>query len=189
MAIYISSKGERTDITPGRPPYFSDRELELFVEGRPAFLVLDDGTTLVYNDVYYEIGVEKNEAATQLALRVLPENTWLAGPVVHLPAPIIEPLRRDIPGVAEQTANTLYLYMIRFEMRDRAGRYTHDEIFLTHVRDEAELRVKIAELATTKAKGRRFLGAEQRVHGMTILHDHVPATVTRGGVPSHATQK
>ena len=64
MAMYISSKGECTAITPVRPPYFSDPELERFVEGRPAFLLLDDGTTLVYNDVYYEIGVERNEAAT-----------------------------------------------------------------------------------------------------------------------------
>ena len=156
MATYISSKGERTDITPVRPPYFSDLELEQLVEGRPAFLVLEDGTTLVYNDVYYEIGVEKNEVATKLALSVLPEQTWLAGPVVHLPAPVIEPLRRDIPGVAKGTAEMLYLYMIRFEMRDRAGRYTNDEMFLVHVRDEAGLRTKIAELAATKAKGRRF---------------------------------
>ena len=121
MATYISAKGERTEITPTRPPYFSDPELERFLEGRPAFLMLDDGTTLVYNNVYYEIGVERNEVATRLALNVLPENTWLAGPVVHLPAPIIELLRRDIPGVAKVNAETLYLYMIRFEMRDRTG--------------------------------------------------------------------
>ena len=184
MATYISSKGEHTDVTPTRQPYFSDRELEQFVEGRLAFLLLNDGTTLVYNDVYYEIGVEKNEVATQLALNVLPENTWLAGPVVHLPAPVIEPLRRDIPGVAEHTDEMLYLYIIRFEIRDKAGKYTNDEMFLTHVRDEAELRTRIAELVETKMKGRRFLGAEQRVHGMTIMHEHVPATVIRGGTSS-----
>ncbi len=182
MATYISAKGECTAITPVRPPFFSDSELERFVEGRPAFLVLDDGTTLVYNDVYYEIGVERNEVATRLALSILPENTWLAGPVVHLPAPIIEPLRRDIPRAAEDTTETLYLYMIRFETRDNAGRYTNDEMFLTHVRDETELRTKIAKLAATKAKGRRFLGAEQRIHGMTILHEHVPATIAKGNI-------
>ena len=108
--------------------------------------MLDDGTTLVYNNIYYEIGVERNEEATKLALSVLPANTWLAGPVVRLPAPIIEPLRRDIPGVAKHNAETLYLYMIRFEMRDKAGRYTNDEMFLAYVRDEAELRTRLRNL-------------------------------------------
>ncbi len=189
MATYISSKGERTTITPAHLPFLDDRELELFVEGRPAFLVLDDDTTLVYNDVYYEIGVEKNEVATKLALNVLPKGTWLAGPVVHLRAPMIEPMRRGIPGTVENTDHTLYLYLLRFEVRDETGRYLYDNAFLVYVKDEVELHTKIAEIAATRAKRQRFLGAEKRVHGMTIMHEHLPATITPGEKRVHETQE
>ena len=77
----------------------------------------------------------------------------------------------------ENTTQTLYLYLVRFEVCDEDGNYLYDNVFLPYVRDAAELHTKVVEIAATQAKGQKFLGAEKRVHGMTIMHEHMPATV------------
>ena len=73
---------------------------------------------------------------------------------------------------------TFYLYLVRFEVCDEHGKYLYDNMFLPYVRDEAELQARIAEIAETQAKGQKFLGAEKRTHGMTIMHEHMPAMLT-----------
>ena len=92
-------------------------------------------------------------------------------------------------GASENTAQTLYLYLVRFEVCDETGKYLYDNVFLPYVRDEAELHTKIAEIAETQAKGQKFLGAEKRVHGMTIMHEHMPATVIVEEDKDNGTQK
>ena len=187
MATYISSKGEQTEIVPTHPPFFSDSELATLVEGTPAFLTLADGSTLIYNDIFYEIGVEKNDVATTLAQNVLPEQTWLAGPVVLLP---MKPTSKRSDSKVESAGQTLYLYLVRFEVCDETtGRYLYDNTFLPYVRDEAELHAKIAEIAATRARGQKFLGAEKRVHGMTLMHEHMPASITIQEGIVHGTQE
>ncbi len=181
MATYISVNGEHTQVVPARPPLFTARELEALVEGNPAFLTLTDGSLLIYNTTSYELGVEKNHMATALAGNVLPEQTWLAGPVVLLHFTITNtmPTHPSPEHAADDTAQTLHLYLVRFEVCDETtGRYFYDNAFLPYVKDEAELQARIAETAATRAQGQKFLGAERRVHDLTMMHEHLPATIT-----------
>ena len=174
-ATYISLRGERTTVAPQTPPLFSASELHVFVEGTPAFLHLPDGTLLVYNEAAYEIGIEKNEAATQLALDVLPNGTWLAGSVLHL---MVDDEMLDVLKAKNGTEpGRFLLYMLRFERCDDWGRYLCDNLALVYARDEAELHQRIAVVASTSAKGQRLLGVERRDHGLTIMRKHVPAQV------------
>ena len=92
-------------------------------------------------------------------------------------------------GVSENTPQTLYLYLVRFEVCDEDGNYLYDNVFLPYVKDEAELHTKIAEIAATRARGQKFLGAEKRVHGMTIMHEHMPATVVLEEGKNHGAQE
>ncbi len=82
-----------------------------------------------------------------------------------------------------------HLYLLRFEVRDETGRYLYDNAFLVYVKDEVELHTKIAEIAATRAKRQRFLGAEKRVHGMTIMHEHLPVAITPEEKRVHGTQE
>ena len=179
MATYISVKDERMEIAPEVPPFFSMSELERFVEGQPAFLHLHDGSMLVYNDVFYEIGVEKNKTATRLAHALIPSNTWLAGSVLYLTAQDFT--ERHLEMLAEEVRElpqgTFQLYMLRFEVRDERGRYLYDNMFVVYVRNELELHMRIAAIATNKARGQAFLSAEKRPHGLAIKHDHLPAII------------
>ncbi len=179
MATYISVKDERMEMAPEVPPFFSMSELERFVEGQPAFLHLHDGSMLVYNDVFYEIGVEKNKTATRLAHALIPSNTWIAGSVLYLTAQDFT--ERHLEMLAEEVRKlpegTFQLYMLRFEVRDERGRYLYDNMFVVYVRNELELHMRIAAIATSKAQGQKFLGADKRTHGLTIMHEHLPATV------------
>ncbi len=175
-ATFISLHGERTTVTPQTPPFFSSSELQMMIEGVPAFLHLPDGSVLVYHEIAYEIGMEKNEAATQLALEVLPEGMWLAGFVLHIV--VSEEMLRGLDANKEAEPGNFLLYMLRFERCDDWGRYLCDNLALVYARDEAELHQRIAIVASTTAKGQRLLGVERREHGLTIMHEHVPASVT-----------
>ncbi len=81
------------------------------------------------------------------------------------------------------------LYLLRFETCDNCGKYLYDEIFLVYAVDEIELQTKITEIATTKAQGKTFLGAEKRVYGLTIMHEHVPATIMIEAASKNGTQE
>ena len=85
MATYILANGESGPIEPLFGSYFSGTELRGLVEGDYAIIGLLDKGVLVINDEYYQIGVEKNEVATELAKDFIPEGTWIAGPVLHIP--------------------------------------------------------------------------------------------------------
>ena len=87
------------------------------------------------------------------------------------------------------TSRDSYLYLVRFEVCDEAGKYLYDNVFLPYVRDEAELYTKIAEIAATRARGQRFLGAEKRMHGMTLMHEHMPATIILEEGKDNGTQE
>ena len=76
------------------------------------------------------------------------------------------------------TTQTLYLYLLRFEVRNEMGRFLYDNAFTVSVKDEAELQAKIEEIATTKAKGQPFVGADKRPHGLTLMRKHLPTTIT-----------
>lgn len=67
---------------------------------------------------------------------------------------------------------------VHVEVRDEFEKHWHDNMFLVYARDEVELHMRIADIATTKAKNQKFLGVEKRSHGLTIRREHVPATVT-----------
>ena len=171
-ATYISVRGERTTVTPRTTPFFSAPELHVFVEGVPAFLHLPDGSLIVYNEIAYEIGFEKNDEATRLALEILPEHTWLAGFVLHIV--VNEEMLRGLKA----EPGHFQLYMLRFERCDDQGRYLCDNLALVYAREETELHQRIAVVASTSAKGQRLLGVERREHGLTIMHEHMSATVT-----------
>ncbi len=175
-ATFISVRDERTTVTPQTAPLFSTAELQVLVEGTPAFLHLPDGSLLVYHETAYEIGMEKNEVATRLALDVLPDGTWLAGSVLHLV--VDEEMLRVLKATNGTVPGRFLLYMLRFERCDEWGRYLCDNLALVYARDEAELHQRVAVVASTSAKGQRLLGVERRDHGLTIMHEHVPASVT-----------
>jgi hypothetical protein len=179
MATYISVKDERMEMAPKVPPFFSASELERFVEGQPAFLHLHDGSMLVYNDVFYEIGVERNEVATQLAHNIIPDGTWIAGSVLYLTASDFT--ERHLEMLAEEVRKlpegTFQLYMLRFEIRDELRKYLYDNLFVIYVRNEIELHMRIAAIAMSKAQGQKFLGAEKRAHGLTVMHELLPAII------------
>jgi hypothetical protein len=175
-ATCISVRGERTTVTPQTPPLFSAPELQMMVEGTPEFLHLPDGSLLVYHDTAYEIGMEQNEEATRLALDVLPEETWLAGFVLHIV--VSKETLRGLSANKDAEPGHFQLYMLRFERCDDQGRYLCDNLALVYAREETELHQRIAVVASTSAKGQRLLGVERREHGLTIMHEHVPASVT-----------
>ncbi len=77
----------------------------------------------------------------------------------------------------DTTTQTLYLYLLRFEVRNEVGKFLYDNAFTVYVKDEAELQEKIEEIATTKAKGQPFVGADKRPHGLTMMRRHFPATI------------
>ena len=85
MATYILADGESGPIEPLFGSYFSASELQGLIEGDFAIIGLLDQGVLVINDEYYQIGVEKNETATALAQGFIPEETWIAGPALHIP--------------------------------------------------------------------------------------------------------
>ncbi len=180
-ATHISVRGERTTVTPQTSPLFSASELQMFVEGTPAFLHLPDGSVLVYNEIAYEVGMQKNEEATQLALDVLPEATWLASAVLHIV--VDDEMLRILKAKNGTEPGRFLLYMLRFERCDDWGRYLCDNLSLVYARDDAELHQRITVVASTTAKGQRLLGVERRDHGLTIMHEHVPASVTIGEKP------
>ena len=175
-ATYISVRGERTTVAPSTAPFFSASELQVLVEGIPAFLHLPDGSVLVYNEIAYEIGLEKNDEATRLALEVLPKHIWLAGFVLHIV--VSEEMLRGLNANKDAEPGHFQLYMLRFERCDDQGRYLCDNLALVYAREETELHQRIAVVASTSAKGQRLLGVERREHGLTIMHEHMPATVT-----------
>ena len=78
----------------------------------------------------------------------------------------------------ETTPQTLYLYLLRFEVRNEMGRFLYDNAFTVYVKDEEELQAKIKEIGETCAKGQPFVGADRRPQGLTMMRRHLPATLT-----------
>ena len=85
MATYILASGESAEIHPLFGSYFSSSELQGLVEGDFHIIGLLEQGVLVINNEYYQIGVEKNEQASALAKGFIPEETWIAGPALHIP--------------------------------------------------------------------------------------------------------
>ncbi len=82
-------------------------------------------------------------------------------------------------GERERTCPGLFhLYLLRFERCDEQENYLYDNLVLVYARNETELHQQIVVVASTTAKGQRLLGVEKREHGLTIMHEHMPATLT-----------
>ncbi len=89
----------------------------------------------------------------------------------------------------ENRTQALYLYLLRFEVRDEMGKFLYDNAFTVYVRDETELQKKIEEIGTTKAKGQPFVAADKRPHGLTMMRRYLPATITLAEGEDNGAQK